>query len=57
VQKLLQGSTWRTLLLEKSTEMAIATSGQAGQLGIDVLVATPERIHAMIEAGKVDMKG
>ena len=57
VQKLLQGNTWRTLLLEKSTEMAIATSGQAGQLGIDVLVATPERLHAMIEAGKVDMKG
>jgi ATP-dependent RNA helicase DDX52/ROK1 len=57
VQKLLQGNTWRTLLLEKSTEMAIAMSGQAGQLGIDVLVATPERLHAMIEAGKVDMKG
>jgi ATP-dependent RNA helicase DDX52/ROK1 len=57
VQKLLQGNTWRTLLLEKSTEMAIATSGQAGQLGIDVLVATPERLHAMTEAGKVDMKG
>ena len=57
VQKLLAGSTWRTLLLEKSTESAIITSSQAGQLGIDVLVATPERLHAMIEAGRIDMKG
>lgn len=57
VQKLLHGSTWRSLLLEKSTEMAVATSGQTGQLGVDILVATPERLHAMIEAGKVQMKG
>jgi ATP-dependent RNA helicase DDX52/ROK1 len=55
VQKLFGEGSWRNLLLDKSTEAAVVTSGQDKQLGIDVLVATPERLHSLVEAGKVNM--
>lgn len=56
VKHLLEGVNWRVILLEKSTEKAVETSAKEGDLGIDVLVATPERLHAMVDDGRLDLK-
>ncbi len=50
---------WRIIMLEKSTEAAVissASSSDEGALGIDVLVTTPERLHALVEAEKVALE-
>lgn len=55
-------SAWRTILLEKSTEKAVVDSTRVGDedggvppLGIDILVATPERLHKLVEEGLVQL--
>lgn len=57
VQTMLFGGSWRALLLEKATEAAVVTASQPNQLGIDVLVATPERLHHLVDQGKIGMRG
>jgi ATP-dependent RNA helicase DDX52/ROK1 len=55
---------WRVMLLEKATEAAVIASSSSAtatseqrdkRLGIDVLVATPERLHSLVDKGKVDL--
>lgn len=54
VLKLSEGHAWRTLLLEKSTEKAVMDSAKTEEgsaaLGIDILVATPERLHKLVSS-------
>lgn len=51
---------WRCLVLSKATQDAVCQSsppdGESG-LGIDVLVATPERLHHLLEEKKVSLSG
>lgn len=50
---------WRVLMLEKATEAAgIASAQEDGAekvLGVDVLIATPERLHALVEEKKISL--
>jgi len=67
--KLKKEQAWRIMLLEKATEAAVIASSPSSlapqeeeqakegkRLGIDVLVATPERLHSLVEKGKVDLR-
>ncbi|KAJ9106745.1 hypothetical protein QFC19_003057 [Naganishia cerealis] len=60
VLKLCEGHAWRTLLLEKSTEKAVIdstkTDGPTVPLGIDILVATPERLHKLVDSGALQLQ-
>ncbi|EIW66238.1 hypothetical protein TREMEDRAFT_41061 [Tremella mesenterica DSM 1558] len=47
-----KGRKWRCLVLSKATEMA--KTRRAG-LGIDILVATPERLHHLINEQRVSL--
>lgn len=49
---------WRIIMLEKSTEAAVVASAPTTEdgervLGIDILVSTPERLHALVEGEKI----
>jgi ATP-dependent RNA helicase DDX52/ROK1 len=59
VLKLCEGHAWRTLLLEKSTEKAVMDSVKEEEggtlLGIDILVATPERLHKLVSSGALPL--
>jgi ATP-dependent RNA helicase DDX52/ROK1 len=59
VLKLCEGHAWRTMLLEKSTEKAIidSTKSEEGKpaLGIDILVATPERLHHLVSSNALPL--
>ncbi|ODO01500.1 ATP-dependent RNA helicase ROK1 [Cryptococcus amylolentus CBS 6273] len=50
VKAVTRGRHWRTLVLSKATEKAIWES-----LGIDILIATPERLHHLINSKKVSL--
>lgn len=51
--------SWRVLMLEKATEAAViasATLDDDGKtLGVDILIATPERLHALVEEKKISL--
>ncbi len=50
---------WRVLMLDKSTEAAVIASTKGGEgekvLGVDVLIATPERLHSLLEEQKISL--
>lgn len=56
--KLGHGSHWRTILLEKATEKAVceAVQPKSDVPAIDFLVATPERLHHLLEAGQLSLE-
>lgn len=58
ILKLGQGSHWRTILLEKATEKAVCEAVQPGSEApaIDFLVATPERLHHLLDNGELSLE-
>lgn len=59
VLKLCEGHAWRTMLLEKATEKAVIDSTKleegSAALGLDILVATPERLHKLVSSNTLPL--